>query len=64
MTREQVQELRAVAFRRFYRRPRYIWKRFKAIRTWTDVKVLLAGGLAFLLAMLFKKEFTPHGAQV
>jgi len=41
-----------------------VWKRLKAIRTWTDVKVLLAGGFAFLLTMLFKKEFTPHGAQV
>jgi anaerobic magnesium-protoporphyrin IX monomethyl ester cyclase len=64
MTREQIQELRTLAFRRFYRRPRYVWKRVKAIRTWTDVKVLLAGGLAFLLTMLFKKEFTPHGAQI
>ncbi len=64
MTREQIQELRTTAFRRFYRRPRYVWKRLKAIRSWTDVKVLLAGGFAFLLTMLFKKEFTPHGAQV
>jgi radical SAM superfamily enzyme YgiQ (UPF0313 family) len=64
MTREEIQQLRALAFRRFYRRPRYIWKRLKGIRSWTDVKVLLAGGLAFLLTMLFRKEFTPHGAQV
>ncbi|HUV86552.1 MAG TPA: radical SAM protein [bacterium] len=64
MKREQIQELRSLAFRRFYRRPRYVWKRLKAIRTWTDVKVLVAGGLAFLLTMLFRKEFTPHGAQL
>lgn len=64
MKREQIQELRALAFRKFYRRPRYMWKRLKAIRTWTDVKVLLAGGFAFLLTMLFHKEFTPHGAQM
>jgi anaerobic magnesium-protoporphyrin IX monomethyl ester cyclase len=64
MERGQIQELRALAFRKFYRRPRYMWKRLMAIRTWTDIKVLLAGGFAFLLTMLFKKEFTPHGAQV
>jgi radical SAM superfamily enzyme YgiQ (UPF0313 family) len=64
MEREQIQELRALAFRKFYRRPRYMWKRLMAIRTWTDIKVLLAGGFAFLLTMLFKKEFTPHGSQV
>ncbi len=64
MKREQIQELRTLAFRRFYRRPRYVWKRLKGIRNWTDLKVLLAGGFAFLLTMLFRKEFTPHGAQV
>jgi len=64
MTREQVQELRVQAFRRFYRRPGYMWKRIKGIRSWTDVKVLVAGGLAFALTQLFRKEFTPHGAQV
>lgn len=64
MTREQIQELRVIAFRRFYRRPRYMWKRIKGIRSWTDFKVLAAGGMAFLLTQLFKKEYTPHGAQV
>lgn len=64
MTRDEIQDLRAEAFRRFYRRPRYMWKRLRMIRTWTDIKVLLAGGIAFLMTMLFKKEFTPHGAQV
>jgi len=64
MKREQIQELRKLGFRKFYRRPRYMWKRLKAIRTWTDIKVLVAGGFAFLLTMLFHKEFTPHGAQM
>ncbi len=64
MTREQLQEVRRLAFKRFYRRPGYMWKRLKMIRSWTDLKVLLAGGFAFLLTSLFKKEFTPHGTQV
>jgi len=64
MTREEIQDLRAEGFRRFYRRPRYMWKRLKMIRGWTDIKVLVAGGIAFLMTILFKKEFTPHGTQV
>jgi hypothetical protein len=41
-----------------------MWKRFKMIKGWTDIKVLFAGGIAFAMTMLFKKKFTPHGTQV
>ena len=64
LTRDQIRDLRAEGFRRFYRRPSYMWKRLGMIKSWTDVKVLVAGGIAFLMTILFKKEFTPHGTQV
>jgi len=64
MTRKEIEDLRRTAFRRFYRRPKYMLKRLLGIRSWTDIKVLAAGGVAFLLTQLFGKEYTPHGAQV
>ncbi len=43
MTREQIQELRQLAFRRFYSRPSYMLKRLLKMRTVHDVKVALQG---------------------
>lgn len=64
MTREEIEKLRQEAFRRFYRRPKYMLKRLLDIRDWTDFKVMAAGGIAFIITQLFNKEFTPHGSQV
>jgi anaerobic magnesium-protoporphyrin IX monomethyl ester cyclase len=48
MSREQVAELRQIAFRRFYSRPRFLLRRLLAVRTVHDVQVAFKG-----LASLF-----------
>lgn len=52
MTREQVAELRQIAFRRFYSRPKFLLRRLLAIRTAHDVRVAVKGmiGLFWLWA--------------
>jgi radical SAM superfamily enzyme YgiQ (UPF0313 family) len=60
MTRQQVAELRQIAFKRFYSRPRFLVKRLLAIRTLHDIQVALKGmsGLFWLWAKpgLFRRE--------
>lgn len=41
MTREEIQRLRQTAFRRFYLRPSFLFKRLMGLRTINDVKVVL-----------------------
>jgi hypothetical protein len=36
MTREQVSELRQLALKRFYSRPKFLWRRFLALRSFND----------------------------
>ncbi len=36
MTREQISELRQLALRKFYSRPRFLWRRFLALRSLND----------------------------
>jgi radical SAM superfamily enzyme YgiQ (UPF0313 family) len=43
MTREQIQELRQLAFKRFYSRPSYLFKRLLKLRTMKDVKASIEG---------------------
>jgi len=43
MTKEQIEELRRIAFRRFYSRPRYILRRILGIRTLDDMKLITRG---------------------
>jgi radical SAM superfamily enzyme YgiQ (UPF0313 family) len=43
MSREQVAELRQIAFRRFYSRPSFLLKRLFSIRNLNDLKVSMAG---------------------
>jgi radical SAM superfamily enzyme YgiQ (UPF0313 family) len=52
MTREQVAELRQIAFKRFYSRPRFLLRRLFAIRTAHDIQVAIKGvvGLFWLWA--------------
>jgi radical SAM superfamily enzyme YgiQ (UPF0313 family) len=37
MTREQVSELRQLALKKFYSRPRFLWRRFLALRSFNDL---------------------------
>jgi radical SAM superfamily enzyme YgiQ (UPF0313 family) len=64
MSREQVQELRQLAFRRFYSRPGFLLKRLVQIRTWNDCKVAARGvrGLFWLWAK--KRLFARAGVRV
>ncbi len=48
MTKEDVAELRRLAYRKFYIRPRYFLTYLKGIRTWFDVKAMFHGALALL----------------
>ncbi len=43
MTKEQIEELRRIAFKRFYSRPRYILRRLLGIRTLDDFKLITRG---------------------
>jgi len=43
MTREQIHELRQLAFRRFYSRPKFLLRRLLALRNLNDVRAALAG---------------------
>lgn len=43
MTKEQIEELRRIAFKRFYSRPRYILRRILGIRTLEDFKLITRG---------------------
>ncbi|OGQ97567.1 MAG: B12-binding domain-containing radical SAM protein [Deltaproteobacteria bacterium RIFOXYD12_FULL_57_12] len=43
MTREQIAELRQIAFRRFYSRPRFLARRLLKIRTGNDLRAALYG---------------------
>jgi radical SAM superfamily enzyme YgiQ (UPF0313 family) len=55
MTRDQIAQLRQIAFKKFYSRPGYLIKRFFAIRSWND---LLASwkGLKSLFWLWAKKD--------
>lgn len=43
LTREQIQQLRQLAFRRFYSRPAFLWRRLRAVRSLRDVTGALRG---------------------
>ena len=43
MTKEEIEELRRIAFKRFYSRPKYILRRLLGIRTLDDLKLLTRG---------------------
>ncbi len=60
MTRAQIQELRQLAFRRFYSRPSYMLKRLLKLRTLHDVKVALQG-VRSLLGVIFGGDIKGLG---
>lgn len=47
MTREQIDELRTIAFRRFYSRPKYILRRLFEVRSWYDFRTVMKGATSF-----------------
>lgn len=55
MSREQVSELRQIAFKRFYSRPGYIMRRLLALRSMGDIKASLKG-LESLLWLWMRKD--------
>jgi hypothetical protein len=59
MTREQICELRQLALKRFYSRPRFLWRRFLALRSLND---LLAAwqGLKSLFWLQAEKNLFKH----
>jgi len=47
MTREQIDDLRTLAFRRFYSRPKFILRRLTEVRSWYDLRTVLKGASSF-----------------
>lgn len=47
MTREQIDQLRTLAFRKFYSRPRFILRRLVEVRSWYDFRTVLKGAISF-----------------
>ena len=47
MTREQIEELRTLAFRKFYSRPKFIARRLLEVRSLYDLKTVLKGATSF-----------------
>ena len=60
MTREQIVELRRIAFRKFYSRPSFIFKRLLELRNFHDVKVAAKSMQSlfwlFMKSNLFKRQ--------
>jgi radical SAM superfamily enzyme YgiQ (UPF0313 family) len=65
LTREQIAELRQLAFRRFYSRPSFLLKRLIAMRTLNDLRAALNGLRSLFWVWvgkgLFKREAKPGG---
>ena len=47
MTREQIDELRTLAFRKFYSRPKFILRRLVEVRNWYDFRTVIKGATSF-----------------
>jgi len=47
MTREQIEEIRTIAFRRFYSRPKFILRRLLEVRNIYDLKTVAKGAASF-----------------
>ncbi len=55
LTREEIERLRTIAFRKFYLRPRYIVKKLLQIRSYSELKAMLTG-LRSLLWIALKED--------
>jgi radical SAM superfamily enzyme YgiQ (UPF0313 family) len=63
MTREEIAELRQLAFRKFYSRPSFLLRRLLAIRTAHDVRVALNGVRSLLFLWARKGVFKRGGRE-
>jgi anaerobic magnesium-protoporphyrin IX monomethyl ester cyclase len=60
MTREEITQLRQIAFRRFYTRPRFLLRRLLAIRTLHDLRAALQG-MRSLFWLLWERNLFKRG---
>jgi radical SAM superfamily enzyme YgiQ (UPF0313 family) len=60
LTREEIAQLRQIAFRRFYTRPRFLLRRLLALRSSHDLKAALAG-VRSLFWLLWQKNLFKRG---
>lgn len=63
MSREQIHELRQIAFRRFYSRPSFLVRRLLQIRTWKDCQVALSGIKSLFWMWSKKKLFSSRSKE-
>lgn len=57
MTRDEIAQLRQIAFRRFYTRPRFLLRRLLALRTSHDLRAALAGARSLFWLLCQKNIF-------
>ena len=57
MTREEIAELRRLAFKRFYSRPKFLWRRLLALRSVHDLKAAASGVKSLFWLVLGDKIF-------
>jgi len=62
MTKEQIEELRRIAFKRFYSRPRYIARRLLGIRTLDDLRLITRGLKSLFWIWIREDVFRAPGA--
>ncbi len=60
MTRDTIQRLRSIAFRRFYSRPGFLLRRFLGIRNLNDLKASAKGLKSLLHLWIRSNLFTPE----
>ncbi|MDD5556389.1 MAG: radical SAM protein [bacterium] len=53
-TREDAERMYRLAYRRFYLRPRYVWRSLRRIRSWNDILVILKG-------LVYLRKVAPEG---
>ncbi len=64
LTREQIAGLRQLAFRRFYSRPSYLFRRLLALRSYTDLKAAYTGFTSLIRLWTEKNLFRREVSQL
>ncbi len=64
MTREDIQKLRQIAFRKFYLRPSFMLKKLLALRTVNDLKVVWKSAKSLFWLALEKGLFNRHAKRL
>ncbi|ADH87076.1 B12-binding domain-containing radical SAM protein [Desulfurivibrio alkaliphilus] len=57
MTREEIAELRRLAFKRFYSRPKFLWRRLLALRSIHDLKAAVNGAKSLFWLLIGDRIF-------